>query len=34
MPTRKPSGKILGATVEGLDLSEPLSEQNRAPYFS
>jgi taurine dioxygenase len=33
MPTIKPSGKILGATVEGLNLSRPLSEKNRALIF-
>jgi taurine dioxygenase len=33
MPTIKPSGKILGATVEGLNLSKPLSEKNRALIF-
>ena len=33
MPTIKPSGKIFGATVEGLDLSKPLGEKNRAPIF-
>jgi taurine dioxygenase len=33
MPTIKPSGKILGATVEGLDLFKPLSEGNRALIF-
>jgi taurine dioxygenase len=34
MATIKPSGKILGATVEGLDLSKPLGEKNRALIFS
>ncbi len=33
MPTIKPSGKILGATVEGLDLSKTLSEKDRALIF-
>lgn len=33
MPTIKPSGETLGATVEGLDLSKPLSEKNRALIF-
>jgi taurine dioxygenase len=33
MPTIKPSGKILGATVEGLDLSKPLSEKDRGLIF-
>jgi taurine dioxygenase len=33
MPTIKPSGKVLGATVEGLDLSKPLSEKSRALIF-
>src|SRR6266853_3001345 len=33
MPTIEPSGKILGATVEGLDLSKPLSEKDRAFIF-
>jgi alpha-ketoglutarate-dependent taurine dioxygenase len=33
MPTIKPGGKILGATVEGLDLSKPLSEKDRALIF-
>jgi taurine dioxygenase len=33
MPTIKPSGKILGATVEGLDLSKPLGEKNRGLIF-
>ena len=33
MPTIRASGKILGATVEGLDLSKPLSEKNRALVF-
>src|SRR5260370_38877978 len=33
MPAIKPSGKILGATVEGLDLSQPLSEKDRALIF-
>jgi taurine dioxygenase len=33
MPTIKPSGEILGATVEGLDLSKPLSEKDRALIF-
>lgn len=31
--TIKPSGKTLGATVEGLDLSTPLSEKSRALIF-
>jgi taurine dioxygenase len=33
MPAIKPSGKILGATVEGLDLAKPLSEKNRTLIF-
>ena len=33
MPNIRPSEKTLGATVEGLDLSKPLSAQNRALIF-
>ena len=33
MPTVKPSGEILGARIEGLDLSKPLSEENLALIF-
>jgi taurine dioxygenase len=33
MPTIKPSGEILGATIEGLDLSKPLDEENYALIF-
>lgn len=33
MPTIKPSGQTLGARVEGLDLSEPLTDARRAFIF-
>jgi hypothetical protein len=33
MPTIKPSGKILGASVEELDLSKPLSQKDRVLIF-
>lgn len=33
MPTIKPSGQTLGATIEGIDLSKPLTEENRALIF-
>src|ERR1700722_17622637 len=33
MPTIRPTGETLGATIEGLDLSKPLSDENRALIF-